>query len=53
MIRFGIIGAGGIAEVMSKTIRMMNESGDRRIQLYGIASRSLEKAEAFASLSSA
>ena len=48
MIRFGIIGAGGIAEVMSKTIRMMNENGDRRIQLYGIASRNLEKAEEFA-----
>ena len=48
MIRFGIIGAGSIAEVMAKTIRMMNENGDRRIQLYGIASRSLEKAEKFA-----
>ena len=48
MIRFGIIGAGGIAGVMSKTIRMMNENGDRRIQLYGIASRNLEKAEEFA-----
>ena len=48
MIKFGIFGAGGIAGVMSKTIRMMNESGDTRLQLYGIASRSMEKAEEFA-----
>lgn len=48
MIRFGIIGAGGIAGMMSRTIQLMNKTGDDCLQLYGVASRSLEKAEAFA-----
>ena len=48
MIKLGIIGAGGIARKMSQTIRMMNESGNNKVQLYGIASRTPEKAQAFA-----
>ena len=48
MIRVGTIGAGVIARMMAKTIHMMNEAGDNSVQMYGIASRSLEKAEAFA-----
>lgn len=48
MIKLGIIGAGGIARKMSQTIRMMNESGNDKVQLYGIASRTPEKAQAFA-----
>lgn len=48
MIKLGIIGAGDIAKVMSKTVRMMNESGNQKVELYGVASRSLEKANIFA-----
>lgn len=48
MVKLGIIGAGGIAAVMSKTVRRMNETGNKKIQLYGIASRTMEKAEQFA-----
>lgn len=48
MIRMGIIGAGRIAAVIAKTIRMMRESGIDRVELYGVASRSGEKARAFA-----
>ncbi len=42
-MRVGIIGAGGIARKMAKTINGMEST-----QLYAIASRSLEKAKAFA-----
>ena len=48
MIKLGIIGAGGIAEIMARTIRRMNEAGNHKVQLYGVASRSLEKAARFA-----
>ena len=48
MIRVGTIGAGVIARTMAQTIHMMNEAGNGSVQMYGIASRSLEKAEAFA-----
>lgn len=48
MIRLGILGAGAIAKTMAGTVRMMNDNGYDRIQLYGIASRSYAKAEAFA-----
>ena len=41
-MRVGIIGAGGIAEKMAKTIR-----GLKDVENYAIASRSIEKAEAF------
>ena len=48
MIRLGIIGAGYIASLIARTIRMMRESGIDRVELYGVASRSGEKARAFA-----
>ncbi len=41
-VRIGILGCGGIASVMAKTVNEMED-----IQCYGVASRSLEKAEAF------
>lgn len=42
-LRVGIIGAGRIAEVMAETLRK-----SRKAECYGISSRSLEKAQAFA-----
>lgn len=46
-MKIGIMGAGRIAGVMSRTLRAMRETG-RPVELYAIASRSAEKAEAFA-----
>ncbi len=48
MIRMGILGAGAIAHTMAETVTKMNDSGYDRIRLYGVASRTLTKAEAFA-----
>ena len=48
MIRLGILGAGGIARVMVRTVKGMNAKGDYSVILYGIGSRSLDKAKAFA-----
>lgn len=48
MTNIGIIGAGKIAGVMARTIRLMNEAGNTSVRLYGIASRSCQKAESFA-----
>lgn len=45
MIRIGILGAGYIAAIMARTIRMME---DPEICLYAVASRDRAKAEAFA-----
>ena len=45
MIRIGILGAGIIASSMARTVKMMNNP---QIQLYAVASRGKEKAEAFA-----
>lgn len=42
-----ILGAGAIAHSMSKTIRAMKAAG-RPVELYAVASRSAEKAQAFA-----
>ena len=47
IMNVAIIGAGAIARSMCKTIRGMKAAG-RPVELYAIASRSLEKAEAFA-----
>ena len=41
-----IIGAGAIARSMCRTVRGMKEKG-RPVELYAIASRSQEKADAF------
>ena len=42
-MKFGIIGAGGIAATMAKTVSQIEG-----VESYGIASRSLEKSQAFA-----
>ncbi|MGN1368143.1 MAG: Gfo/Idh/MocA family protein [Aristaeellaceae bacterium] len=42
-----ILGAGNIARSMSKTLRLMKAAG-RPVELYAIASRSLERAQEFA-----
>lgn len=42
-MRVGILGAGGIAEVMAKTI-----SGMKDVECYAVASRNMDKASAFA-----
>lgn len=42
-MKVGILGAGGIAEVMAKTI-----SGMKDVECYAVASRSMDKASAFA-----
>ncbi len=42
-MKVGILGAGGIAEIMAKTI-----SGMRDVECYAVASRSMDKASAFA-----
>ena len=47
IMNVAIIGAGAIARSMCKTIRGMKAAG-RPVELYAIASRSQERAEAFA-----
>ncbi len=47
IMNVAILGAGAIARSMSKTLRGMKDAG-RPVELYAIASRSLEKAQAFA-----
>ena len=47
VMNVAILGAGSIARSMCKTIRGMKEQG-RPVELYAVASRSQEKAEAFA-----
>ncbi len=46
-MNIAILGAGGIARTMCATLRGMKAAG-RPVELYAVASRSLEKAEAFA-----
>jgi len=45
MFKIGIIGAGWIAEKMAMTLR----NNPRGCQCYAVASRTLDKAQAFAS----
>ncbi len=47
MLNLAILGAGSIARQMAATVRKMNERGDG-VALYAVASRSGEKARAFA-----
>lgn len=42
-LKFGIIGAGHMAERMADTVRQM-----KQVELYAVASRTEEKAKAFA-----
>ena len=46
-MKIGILGAGSIARSMAKTLRGMQQQG-RPVELYAVASRSLEKAQDFA-----
>lgn len=46
-MKVGILGAGNIARSMAKTLRGMQHKG-RPVELYAVASRSLEKARDFA-----
>ena len=47
VMNVAILGAGSIARSMCRTIRGMKEAG-RPVELYAVASRSQEKADAFA-----
>ena len=47
-MKMGILGAGGIAGVMAKTVRLLRESGCRDVELYAVAARELSRAQAFA-----
>ena len=47
-MKLGILGAGNIAAMMAKTILEMNQAEMGDIERYAVASRSLEKAKAFA-----
>lgn len=48
MIRYAILGAGAIAHVMAKTVKLMTEGGNTSIKLCAIASRDVKKAQEFA-----
>ncbi len=48
MIHFAILGAGTIAKVMARTVNGMIKNGNTEIELSAVASRSKEKASAFA-----
>lgn len=47
-IKLGILGAGNIAGVMADTVRRLRESGDETVELYAVAARAQDRAEAFA-----
>ncbi len=47
MTRIAILGAGGIARMMARTLRMMKARGEA-VELYAIGSRSQERADSFA-----
>lgn len=47
-MKLGILGAGRIAVTMSETIRKLNESGNHTVELYAVAARDLDRAQAFA-----
>lgn len=47
-MKLGILGAGGIARVMAKTVRMLNANGHPEVELYAVGARDLDRARAFA-----
>lgn len=47
-MKLGILGAGAIARVMSDTVRKMQASGHKEVELYAVAARDLDRAQAFA-----
>lgn len=48
MMKLGILGAGRIAAVMADTLEKMQDSEIRDVELYAVASRDLNRAQAFA-----
>ena len=48
MIKIGILGAANIAKKISETVNLMRGDGDDRIVIEAVASRSLDRAKAFA-----
>lgn len=47
-MKLGILGAGSIAGVMAGTVRLLNQNGHPEIELYAVAARQADRAEAFA-----
>lgn len=47
-MNLGILGAGRIAVIMAKTVRMMNENSIGDVKLYAVAARDLARAQKFA-----
>lgn len=47
-MNFAILGAGHVAEKISRTINLLRKSGNDEVSLYAVASRNIEKAKAFA-----
>ena len=47
-MKLGILGAGQIARVMAKTVRMLRENGHPEVELYAVAARDGGRARAFA-----
>ena len=47
-VHLAILGAGNIARKMARTAVLLSAAGNRDVTLFGVASRSLERAEAFA-----
>lgn len=47
-MKLGILGAGNIARVMAKTVRLLNENGHPEVELYAVGARDKDRAAAFA-----
>ncbi len=47
-MKLGILGAGQIAGVMARTVRMLNQNGHPEVELYAVGARDLSRARAFA-----
>lgn len=47
-MKLGILGAGQIAGVMARTVRMLNQNGHPEVELYAVGARDLSRARTFA-----
>ena len=47
-MKLGILGAGTIAHTMADTVRRMQASGRKEVELYAVAARDAARAQAFA-----
>lgn len=47
-MKLGILGAGNIARVMAKTVRLLRENGHPEVELYAVGARDLGRAQSFA-----